>query len=29
MVYVDQGYIHLGRGELEEAAKKVRQSLKY
>ena len=27
MVYVDQGYIHLGRGELEEAAKKVRQAL--
>jgi tetratricopeptide (TPR) repeat protein len=27
MVYVDQGYIHLGRGELEEATKKARQAL--
>ena len=27
MVYVDQGYIHLGRGELEEATKKARHAL--
>lgn len=26
--YVDQGYIHFGRGELKDAAKKARQALK-